>query len=169
MIRVYPLEEIFMEMKVITLPAFHIVGYSIEATVEEFESGLGKSHYHKLVERKDEIQYRKNDNVMLMQMYPINEDFNAKTDKFTHLLGYEVTSLENVPSEMISHEVPESQYVTYTHRGVESEIGDTYDYVYRQWVCENGHEPKDYDFEIWDERYQPESPNNEIDIYVALQ
>ncbi|WP_145318430.1 GyrI-like domain-containing protein [Paenibacillus xylanexedens] len=158
-----------MEMKVITLPAFRVVGYSIVATVEEFESGLGKSHYHKLVERKMEIQHRKNDNVMLMQMYPMNEDFNAKVDKFTHLLGYEVISSENVPSEMISHEVPDSQYVTCTHRGIESEIGDTYGYIYGQCLGETGHEPKCYDFEIWDERYQPESPNNEIDIYVALQ
>ncbi|WP_338594067.1 GyrI-like domain-containing protein [Paenibacillus sp. Y5S-9] len=158
-----------MEMKVITLPAFCVVGYSIVATLEEFESGLGKSRYHKLVERKDEFQHRKNDNVMLMQIYPVNEDFNAKTDKFTHLIGYEVISSENVPSEMISHEIPDSQYVTCTHRGIESEIGDTYDYIYGQWFGETGHEPKDYDFEIWDERYQPESPNNEIDIYVALQ
>lgn len=158
-----------MEMKVVTLPAFHVVGYLIEATVEEFESGLGKSHYHKLVERKKEIQHRKNDNVMLMQMYPMNEDFNAKVDKFTHLIGYAVTSLENVPSEMISHDVPDSQYVTCTHRGIESEIGDTYDYIYGQWFDETGHEPKFYDFEIWDERYQPESVSNEIDIYVALQ
>ncbi|UOK65825.1 GyrI-like domain-containing protein [Paenibacillus sp. PK1-4R] len=158
-----------MEVKVITLPAFHVVGYLIVATVEEFESGLGKSQFHKLVEGKKEIQHRKNDNVILMQMYPMHEDFNAKVDKFTHLIGYEVTSLENVPSEMISHDVPDNQYVTCTHRGIESEIGDTYDYIYGQWLGENGHEPKDYDFEIWDERYQSESVSNEIDIYVALQ
>lgn len=158
-----------MEMKVITLPAFYVVGYSIEATVEEFESGLGKNHYHKLVERKKGFHYRKNNNVMLMQIYPSDENFNAKVDKFTHLIGYEVTSLENVPSEMISHDVPDSQYVMCTHRGIESEIGDTYDYIYGKWICENGHQLKNYDFEIWDERYQPESPNNEIDIYVALQ
>jgi AraC family transcriptional regulator len=32
-----------------------------------------------------------------------------------------------------------------------------------------GNEPKNYDFEIWDERYQPESPDNEIDLYIALK
>ena len=104
-----------------------------------------------------------------MQMYPMNEDFNAKVDKFTNLIGYEVTSLENVPSEMKSHGVPDSQYMTCTHRGIESEIGDTYDYIYGQWICENGLKTKDYDFEIWDLRYQPESASNEIDIYVALR
>ena len=45
-------------MKIVTLPAFHVVRYPLEATVEEFEFGLGKSHYHKLVERKREIQHR---------------------------------------------------------------------------------------------------------------
>ncbi|WP_440119000.1 GyrI-like domain-containing protein [Paenibacillus sp. QZ-Y1] len=158
-----------METKVITLPAFHVIGYKVEATVEAFESGLGKSCYHKLVERKHEIQHRKNENIMLIQIYPMSEDFNAKVDKFTHLIGYEVSNLGVVPSEMISHRVPDSDYVTCTHQGYESEIGDTYDYVYGQWIYLTGHAPKDYDFEIWDERYQPESPSNEIDIFVALQ
>ncbi|WFR61668.1 hypothetical protein P9222_25245 [Paenibacillus amylolyticus] len=48
-----------MEMKIVTLPAFHVVGYSLEATVEEFESGLGKSHYDKLLERRRKFNIEK--------------------------------------------------------------------------------------------------------------
>lgn len=36
-------------------------------------------------------------------------------------------------------------------------------------MSETGNEPKNYDFEIWDERYQLESPDNEIDLYIALK
>ncbi|HEY2494049.1 MAG TPA: effector binding domain-containing protein [Paenibacillus sp.] len=158
-----------MEAKVITLPLFHVVGYRIESNIKEFESGLGKNIYHSLIERKDEIQNRKNENVILMQIYPIRSDFNPQVDNFTNILCYEVSKQGDVPVNMISHAVTESKYVTYTHKGLESELSRSYDYVYGQWFRETGNEPKDYDFEIWDERYKPESPDNEIDLFVALK
>ncbi|MDR9745272.1 AraC family transcriptional regulator [Paenibacillus taichungensis] len=158
-----------MEAKVVTLPAFQVVGYKIEATVEAFEAGLGKIHHEQLHKRKEEIQLRKNDNVILMQIYPMDADFNPKEDVFTHLIGYEVLADSAAPPDMILHAVKESQYVTCTHKGFESELDATYDYLYGQWISETGYELKDYDFEIWDERYQPDHPNNEIDLFVALQ
>ncbi|OZQ68669.1 AraC family transcriptional regulator [Paenibacillus sp. VTT E-133280] len=136
-----------MESKAITLPPFHVVGYKIEADIKEFESGLGKSIYHSLFERKDEIQNKKNENVILMQ----------------------VSKQGDVPLDIIGHAVGESKYVTYTDQGLESELSRSYDYIYGQWIRETGNEPKDYDFEIWDERYKPESLENEIDLFVALK
>jgi predicted transcriptional regulator YdeE len=158
-----------MEAKVITLPLFHVVGYRIEANIKEFESGLGKNTYHSLIERKDEIQNRKNENVILMQIYPMRSDFNPQVDNFTNILCYEVSKQGDVPLNMIRHAVTESKYVTYTHMGLESELSGSYDYVYGQWIRETGNEPKDYDFEIWDERYKPKSRDNEIDLFVALK
>lgn len=86
----------FLEAKVVTLPTFHVVGYKIEADIKAFESGLGKSIYHCLMERKDEIQNKKNENVILMQIYPMNSDFNPQVDKFTHILCYEVSKQGDV-------------------------------------------------------------------------
>ncbi|RXZ79773.1 AraC family transcriptional regulator [Paenibacillaceae bacterium] len=157
-----------METNVITLPLFHVVGYRIEASVEEFESGLGKNAYLSLLERKDEIANKKNDHVILMQIYPIDPDFNPQVDSFINIVCYEVSEQGKVPSEMISHTVNESKYVKGTHKGLESELSSSYDYLYGQWMEETGHEPKHYDFEIWDERYQPESTDNEIDLFIAL-
>ncbi|MEI2284956.1 GyrI-like domain-containing protein [Paenibacillus polysaccharolyticus] len=158
-----------METKIVTLAAFHVAGYRIEATVEEFEAGLRQNLYDKLIEKRDQIKHRKNDQVLLMQLYPSYEDFNAKVDPFAHVLCYEVNETEGTPPGMIIHHVPARSYVTCTHRGLESDIGDTYDYIYGQWLEDAGYTPECYDFEIWDERYQPHSVNNEIDIYVALQ
>lgn len=158
-----------MEARVVTLPLIHLVGYRIEATVEAFESGLGKNAYRSLLERRDEIPNRNKEYVLLMQMYPLNPDFNAQTDPFTHLIGYEVSEPGNVPADMVSHTVGESKYVTCKHIGPESELSRSYEYLYGQWLGESGCEPKDYDFEIWDERYKPESPDNVISIFVALK
>ncbi|MGG1636869.1 GyrI-like domain-containing protein [Paenibacillus sp. NRS-1760] len=158
-----------MEAKVITLPLLHVVGYRIESNITEFESGLGKNIYRLLVERKAEIMNRKNENVILMQIYPMNDDFDPQVDRFTNLICYEVSEQADVPVDMTSHTVTESKYVTYKHKGLESELSRSYGYVYGDWMSETGNEPKNYDFEIWDERYQPESPDNEIDLYIALK
>ncbi|MEK8126470.1 GyrI-like domain-containing protein [Paenibacillus filicis] len=160
-----------MEARIITLPPIQVVGCRIEATVEEFESGLGKDAYRSLVERKDEIAGKKHEHPILMQIYPDRPDFDPQTDSFSHLLGYEVVHPGGAPApaQMISHSVPEGKYVTFTHKGLESELSHSYAYVYGEWMCETGHEPKDYDFEIWDERYEPDSPDNEIDLFIALK
>jgi AraC family transcriptional regulator len=158
----------FMEPKVITLPLFHVVGYRIEANLKELESDLGRNTYQSLIVRKDEIQNKKNENVILMQIYPMKPNFNPQVDRFTQILCYEISEPGHIPSEMISHSIHESKYVTYTHKGLESGLSRTYDYVYGQWIRETGNKPKGYDFEVWDERYKPESHDNEIDLYVAL-
>ncbi|MDF2659359.1 MAG: AraC family transcriptional regulator [Paenibacillus sp.] len=111
-----------MEARVVTLPRIHLVGYRLEATVEAFESGLGKNAYRSLLERGGEIPGRKNNHVLLLQMYPPNPDFNVQTDPFTHLLGYEVGEPDHVPAHMASHTVGESKCVTCTHKGPESEL-----------------------------------------------
>lgn len=158
-----------MEGKVIKLAGFDVVGMKIEANLDELESGIGKRAYDSLIARKDEILYKKNEHVIMMQIYPIKPGFNPRVDRFTQIFCYEVSESDTIPSEMIHHQVPESEYVTYTHKGLESDLGRSYDYIYGQWMREHGREPKEYDFEVWDERYKPQSPDNEIDLYVALK
>ncbi|MDR9856190.1 GyrI-like domain-containing protein [Paenibacillus sp. VCA1] len=157
-----------MEAKKVRLPSFIVVGFRIEANLDELESGIGKNTYDSLISRKDEILLKKNENMIFMQIYPMKSGFNPRIDRFTQIFCYEVNEVDSVPSGMVSHQVAECNYVTYTHKGLESELGRSYDYLYGQWMREHGHEPIGYDFEVWDDRYKPESSDNEIDMYVAL-
>jgi len=158
-----------MVVREVTLPAFRIVGVRIEANLDELESGIGKEAYETLLSRKDEISGKNHDHVILMQIYPMKPGFNPRVDRFTQIFGYDAAPSDLTPADLFQHVVPESNYATYTHKGLESELGRSYDYLYGTWVREAGKEPRGYDFEIWDERYRPESPDNEIDMYVALK
>lgn len=158
-----------MQPKVVTLPPFTLVGFKLTATLDEFEAGLGKDAYRSLVEQQGSIPSRKNDAVILMQIYPMDHQFNAQKDRFIQIIGYEVLATGEIPGTMVSHAVEESKYVAFTHRGREAEIHRSYDYLYGQWLREHGYQPKAYDFERWDERYRPEQEDNEIDMFVALQ
>ncbi|WP_202076514.1 GyrI-like domain-containing protein [Caldalkalibacillus salinus] len=159
-----------MEANVLTVPSFNIVGLKIEANLKEIdEEGLGKETYSHLLSRSDEFGSNKSEHVILLQEYPMKPDFNPLVDAFTQIIGYQVEDVQGVPTGMVHRHIPERKYVTVTHKGMESELEKTYDYLYTQWFRETGHVPAGYDFEIWDERYQPEKPTNEIDVYVAIK
>ncbi|MED1960517.1 GyrI-like domain-containing protein [Brevibacillus formosus] len=55
-----------------------------------------------------------------------------------------------------------------THKGPETNLAETYGFLYGSWLSESGYDYAGFDFEYWDERYKPEQEGNEIDIYVPL-
>lgn len=158
-----------MQPQTIQLEAFQVVGYRVEATVQEFEAGLGQAKYDALVNRKHELPSRVQDVVLLIQIYTDGEEFDPKTDTFSHIIGYRTTNVVEAPPELIIHHVDKSAYVQYTHVGLESALDETYDYLYQDWIPSQGYELRDYDFEVWGTEYQPESEANKIELYIAIK
>ncbi|WP_235822771.1 GyrI-like domain-containing protein [Cytobacillus massiliigabonensis] len=158
------------EPNVMRKDAFQVIGFQFEANLREIEEGeLGKKTLARLQEYADRIVNKSGSHVYLIQRYPAKEDFNALEDKFTQIIGYEVSNASEVPKGAILHTIPENSYVTYTHQGPEAELYKTYDYLYGKWLGENGYAPLKYDMERWDERYKPYESDNEIDIFIAVQ
>ncbi|MGP4073714.1 GyrI-like domain-containing protein [Piscibacillus sp. B03] len=159
-----------VDAKIVTIEPFVVVGYQYQANLKEIEEkGLGKKSLKRLKENISLVKNKKGDEVYLVQIYEMKPDFNPNVDRFTQLIGYKVLKAEDVPQGMSNHIVKGKKYVTATHKGLESEIHQTYDYLYGKWLNENPYNPLGYDFEVWDERYKPEEKNNEIDVYVALK
>jgi len=162
-------EDHEMETRVVTLESFKIVGYQFRANLKEIEEfQLGKKTLDRLMTNQQFIRDRVSDDVYLVQLYDMKPGFNANVDPFTQVIGYKVSGTQEVPREMVVHQVPENMYVTATHLGVEAEIYKTYDFLYGTCVPENSYYPLGYDFEIWDEGYKPEQHENKIGVYVAI-
>lgn len=154
---------------VVTVPGFAVVGASFDANLQEIdEKQLGKKAYEFMLANKHRIPQRVNDHLHLVQLYPMKPGFNAQVDAFTQIIGYLVPEEASPPEGMVLRKFAERQYVKATHRGLESELGRTYDRLYGSWMMENGHNPAGYDFEVWDGRYKPDQADNEIDVFVAL-
>lgn len=159
-----------MEPSVITIPTFNLIGFSLKANLTEIaEQQLGKRMHDMLLSRSTDVQGKLDSGSFLLQLYPMKPNFNPEVDRFTQLFGYKVAEMHPVPPEMTTHAVPDNRYVSMTHRGPESTIGQTYDYLYGQWIPKHGYQPIGYDFEYWGERYAPEQSDNEIDIYIAIR
>ncbi|GIO28376.1 GyrI-like domain-containing protein [Ornithinibacillus bavariensis] len=158
------------EPKLVHKKSFQVVGYTFNANLQEIEEKqLSKKTTERLKANADNIQNKIGNHIYLIQLYPMKEHFNANTDPFTQIIGYEVSEPSDLPPDAIIHHVPENDYVTYTHHGLESELYKSYDYLYGKWLRESNYHTLGYDLELWDERYKPEDTENEIEMYVAVK
>ncbi|TFE27253.1 GyrI-like domain-containing protein [Cohnella luojiensis] len=158
-----------MEPSVVQLEEFGVVGVTFTANLKEIvEEELGSKAAASLKSRADEVMGRVGDAIYLVQIYPMKENFNPNVDRFTQIIGYKVIGSSIAPTDMIHHVVPANRYVKCTHKGLESELGRTYDFLYGTYVGQLGTHPVGYDFEIMDERFIPDSPDNEIDLHIAI-
>lgn len=156
--------------KVILKQSFQVVGYSFKANLKEIEEKqLGKKTLEKLKANQDKIPHKIGNAIYLIQLYPMKENFNANKDPFTQIIGYKVSNVDDIPKDAILHHVQENDYVAYTHQGLESELQTSYDYLYGKWLDENNYYSLGYDIEIWDDRYHPEEPTNEIDMLIPIK
>lgn len=156
----------------VKLPGFTVIGVTFEANLKEImEQELGRKAFEEVHARRSEMAGRASDDIYLVQIYPMKMNFNPNVDAFTQLIGYRVEegSESAVPEGMTARSFEDREYVTYTHRGLESELGKSYDLLYGFWMAENERRPGGYDFEIWGSRYKPEQPDNEIDMFVVLE
>ncbi|MAS34824.1 MAG: AraC family transcriptional regulator [Anaerolineaceae bacterium] len=146
-----------------------VVGISLVTTVKAAaEQHTVKEAEAMLLKRSAEVLNRTGSARVLIQIYPQDVMFNDEVP-YTHIVGFPVEALREIPKGMVGHIIPAGEYVRVTHSGPESELPETYDYIYRQWLATSGYGSAGYDFELWDDRYQPEQADNEIELYVALQ
>ncbi|MFD0589916.1 DinB family protein [Paenibacillus sp. GCM10027627] len=154
---------------IVKRPSFIVAGVTLQGNLKDIrEQRLGHKAYSRLTAMKEGITGVVSNEVYLVQMYPMRMDFDPLNDPFTQLIGYKVEEGATVPEGLILHRLESTEYVRYTHRGPEAEIASSYNLVYRNWLHEHNRKSLGFDFEIRDERYLGENPDNEIDMFIAL-
>ncbi|MBG9943964.1 GyrI-like domain-containing protein [Brevibacillus formosus] len=158
-----------MKPTILTREETLVIGITFTASVtEDLDKKLSATTTEALRARKSEIHHQVGEGEYLIQIYPDKDDFDAAIDPFTTIIGVEVSSPADIPEGMVSHTIPTGTFAKVTHKGPETNLGETYGFLYGSWLSESGYEYAGFDFEYWDERYKPEQEDNEIDIYVPL-
>lgn len=82
-----------------------------------------------------------------------------------------VTKIEDIPKAMISYKIPPAKYAVFTHSGPISTIQNTVKYIWGTWVPKHSdiHKKDAPDFELYDERFNVDTLDGEVDIYVAVK
>lgn len=92
-------------------------------------------------------------------------------DKFIYIAAYPVNSKKDspVPGGMKQVRIPKSRYAVFTHRGPIDKITQTVNYIWGTWIPKNSASvKKGPDFEFYDERFNPETLEGEVDIYIPV-
>lgn len=88
---------------------------------------------------------------------------------FRYVAAVEVDAIENVPPGMIAVPVPAATYAVFTHRGHITQIGDTIKQLWGEWLpASKYHQVPGPDFEYYDARYDPNTGNGEVDLYIPV-
>ena len=97
--------------------------------------------------------------------------FNMRdADNFVYFAAMPVSSVEKIPQGMHVVEIPESKYAVFTHSGPINKITHTVKYIWGTWVPKNSEIlKKGPDFELYDERFDVEKLEGEVDIYLPVR
>jgi AraC family transcriptional regulator len=85
-----------------------------------------------------------------------------------YMTGVEVSSFDNLPTDIGRMRVPEAWYAVFSHPGYISTIQDTWMFIWEQWLPNTDHQPANTpDFERYDESFDPEQPGG-VEIWIPL-
>jgi len=162
-----------MEPKLVTKPAFHIIGYELKTKTEDGQNSKDIPAFWQ--------QYLQN-NLGCRIPNPINKnvelgictDFNPESGEFVYLIGMEVQEGTQALEGMVYKSFPELEYAVFTtpksnEESFVSSIQSTWNKIFEEWFPQSGYEHDgSIEFELYDERcYGLE--NKEIDIYIPVK
>lgn len=157
---------ITMEPKIVTREPELVVGMG--GTFEPGDSSSISKLWDKFIERQPEIKSR-NEKYHIGVCCPAHTDIPVDSGKFVYIAAAPINGLPEVPKGMVKTELPGGRYAVFTHKGPISQLGHTLNYVWGTWMPKAEYERRDApDFELYDERFDPESLDGELDLYIPI-
>lgn len=162
-----------MEPKLITKPAFHIIGYELKTKNENGQNNKDIPEFWQQFMKNKlgcNIPNPINQNVEL----GICTDFNPKTNEFVYIIGMEVNEGSQPLEGMVYRSFPEQEYAVFTTPKANGDtftasIQSTWNNIYTEWFPKSGFEHSGgTEFELYDERCHG-NENIEMDIYIPVQ
>jgi len=93
---------------------------------------------------------------------------NINAENFTYMACVEVNNLNTIPDGMEGQIIEKQTYAVFTHKGSLDKLGETCNYIWGVWLPKSGHKYGAIDFELYDERFDPDKRTGEMDIYVPI-
>ncbi|MFD1019888.1 AraC family transcriptional regulator [Thalassobacillus hwangdonensis] len=162
-----------MEPKMITKPAFHLIGYGLKTKNQDGQNNQDiPEFWQQYINNQLGLNIPKplNKNVEL----GVCTDFSPETGEFVYVIGMEVKEGTDTPEGMVYKSFPELDYAVFTTPEADEEsfpstIQSTWNYIFTEWFPQSSYEHRGtLDFELYDERcYGTE--NKQMDIYIPIQ
>jgi AraC family transcriptional regulator len=147
-----------MEPKIVTYPAFTVVGMKYRGKNENNEI---KQMWGELNPRIKEIQY------ISGPAYGVCQDMEAD-GVFEYVAGMQVSQVDKVPQGMVSWEVPEQKYAAFPC--TLPTLGEAYEYAFETWLPQSGFKRAGGpDFELYDDEFEVDIADSTMYIYIPIE
>ncbi|MGO4548191.1 GyrI-like domain-containing protein [Paenibacillus sp. 2TAB23] len=148
------------ESEVMEKEEIKLVGFTITESLNHvLESKIVETLRRDLAKRIDEIKNRVGTGMYLNQIYPHDGEWTPDVP-FEHVIAVEVSAFDHLPSGMISHTIAAGRYIKIMHKGPESQLGATYEYINSSFGI------RPIDLEYWQDINDLDSEESRIDIYI---
>jgi AraC family transcriptional regulator len=147
-----------VEPRIISKPAFTVVGLlqddqKDDASIDELWLRLG-SRFHEIEGVDPDVG--------------VGVHF-AQGDGQRYLVGFTAYQMDSAPVGMTAVHFDAKVYAVLTHQGTLDGIADTLGAFYSDWLPKSGYQCDDATyFEVYDDRFVPNSPDSVIAIYVPI-
>lgn len=147
-------------MKIVELPELDVIGFEIDTSVQECQKVL-PSLWQKFMSKVSEVKHVVNPGVHW------GVCLAGKDCNFRYIAGVEVSE-DAIPDGMVLEKVKASKYAVWTHKGLLSDVGKTYEMIMGA-IPKAGLKQKTVWLERYDERFKCDSEDSEFDIYVSVE
>jgi AraC family transcriptional regulator len=154
-----------MEPRFVELGEMKLIGLPFYGNPEGGKFG---DVWHRLMQQVLPTQGRVNEKVAYGVEFYGPEWMTA--NQWMYFPCFEVNNLENMPGLLFAKTLPAARYAVFTSKGGLATLGDTFKYVYSEWMPASGYElAYPYDFEYYGEAFQSGQPGAEVDIYLPIR
>ena len=152
--------------KIVEKEAFQIVG--IEDFYKREKQNISQL-WAKFYEIISKVPYRDTShglgiNATTKELYEKGEE--------RYIVAHEAWKVENIPNGFIVEEFHAQKYAVFTHLGKLDNLGETFDFIYGEWLTNNSRYervPFAPEFEWYDQRFQKDSDTSELDLYIPIR
>ena len=149
-----------MEPKIVSLPAFTVVGVHYHGKNENYEI---KQMWDDFGPRMHEIRHI----VDKHACFGISANVDEQTHEFDYFAAFEVHSSADIPEGMVSFDVPAATYAVF-HTTLPG-IGETFDHAYCNWLPQSGYQATGGpDLELYGEEFDPSDPDSTFELYIPI-
>lgn len=90
-------------------------------------------------------------------------------DSMVYIAARPVKSSQPLPEGMVAVQLPATRYAVFTHSGPLSNLMHTINYIWGTWLPRSSYKHSEsFDFELYDERFNPDTMDGEVDIYIPI-
>jgi len=155
------------DVEIVNRQELKLIGFSTKASLnEDNQLNIVKNLREKVINMFPQIKNRVSESIFLIQIY--GEDEWTPDTPYTHIVAVEVQDFSCIPEAMITHTIPDGEYLLFKHQGTEEDIDHTYLSI-NDWLEHNNYDTqRPFDLEHWLDLNLFNCKDNIIHIYIPL-